>query len=219
MVLLRPREILLNSPIILGATCLDRSKVIYFSSFYCKLKKIFGDNIEFCNGDTDSYQVWLRDPDKNVLLKHVQNESWFDFSKINNQAFFDMYPEIPDLKTRNSGKLGLLKIETLSVRKAIFLKPKCYILLEGDQEEQKRAKGVFGPEMRDIHYDTYEAVAFHDKIIYVNARLIRSFNHNLFNINVKKLGFHSLSLSRAFVEKNKSYPFGHWRLQEYCMEM
>ena len=214
MVLLRPPKIVLSNPIILGATCLDRSKVIFYNSYYGVLKGIFGDDISFNYCDTDSLICSIRDPNKTVLQKHVQFEQHFDFSKISDKCgFFQMFPEDPGLKMRNAGKLGLLKIEAIDVRRGIFLKPKVYILDDREGHEEKRAKGVMKDQMNDVHFNTYEAVCERDEVFYVKAKLIRSFNHNLYNISVRKLGFHSLSMSRAFIAPNTSLPFGHYMLE------
>ena len=213
MVLLRPTRIVLNNPIVLGATCLDISKTIFYGSFYNKLKPLFGDNIDFMYGDTDSMICRITDPNKDALKKHVEFQHYFDFSTINDKKFFELFPEDPGLKMRNAGKLGLLKIETISVRRGIFLKSKVYILEDKSGEEEKRAKGVMKQDMKNINFSTYEAVAMRDDVVYVDARMIRSFQHNLFNISVRKLGFHSLSVSRAFVAFNQSYPYGHYFLE------
>ena len=214
MVLMRPTRIVLNNPVILGATCLDISKTIFFGSYYNKLKPLFGDHIDFIYGDTDSLICKIRDPNKDVLKKHVQFQHYFDFSTISDPGFFELFPDDPGLKMRNAGKLGLLKVETISVRRGIFLKSKVYIL-EDKNGEEKRAKGVLKQEMTNINFSNYEAVALRDDVVYVDARMIRSFQHNLFNISVRKLGFHSLSVSRAFVAMNESYPYGHYALENY----
>ena len=216
MVLLRPTRICLNNPIQLGATCLDISKTIFYGSYYNKLKPMFDDDIEYVSGDTDSLICTIRDPEKTVLQKHVQFADYFDFSKISNRKFFELFPDIPDLKMCNAGKLGLLKIETISARRGYFVKPKVYCLQDGDGEEEKRAKSVNKEAMEDIHGKTYEEVVKRDELVYIDANMIRSYDHNLFNIKVHKLGFHSLSVSRAFVSFNESYPYGHYHLAKNC---
>ena len=219
MILLRPEKIVLNTPIVLGATCLDRSKVIFYNSYYGVLKRIFGDDISFNYCNTDSLVCSIRDPNKTALQKHVEFEQHFDFSKISEKCgFFQMFPEDPGLKMRNAGKLGLLKIEGIDFREGTFTKAKVYDLVDGHGKEEKRAKGVNKTAMKDIDYSTYEAVRTKNDVKFVDSKMIRSYNHNLCQISVTKLAFHSLSMSRAFVAPNESYPFGHYKLLDNTMQ-
>lgn len=60
---MRNKEVLLNKPIFIGGCILDPSKLHIYKFHYDVIKKKYGDNANFFNGDTDSLMYEIRTED------------------------------------------------------------------------------------------------------------------------------------------------------------
>ena len=139
--------------------------------------------------------------------------------------------DVETFKNINKGRLGLWKIENLSILSCICLKPKVYSIknfiseyekhLRNTSEEHRkkilleehRCKGVPYACMKNVTHSTYNDALQDDHVKHVSSKSIRSYQHKLFTIESSKVGFHGLDMKRKFIG-NKSEPFGYNPIDE-----
>ena len=86
--------------------------------------------------------------------------------------------------------------------------------ISGCQVEEKKCKGMTKASLKGFDHWRYRDIIRKNELATLKMKLIRSYNHMLFNVTVEKLSFHSLNFSRVFVEENVSYPIGYYGLQD-----
>ena len=126
----------MNVSIYIGFTILEVSKTLMWKFFYDYLKPKYGDKIELCYTDTDSFILYIKTED---CYEDIANdiEEWLDTSN---------YETDRQLLIRNKNKrvLGKFKdeLEGTIMTKFVGLHSKTYAYLIDDSEEKKRSKGV-----------------------------------------------------------------------------
>ena len=76
---MKKTKIKMNVPIYIGFTILEVSKMVMWNFFYDYLKPKYGDKIELCYTDTDSFILHIKTED---FYKDIADavEEWFDTS-------------------------------------------------------------------------------------------------------------------------------------------
>ena len=122
----------LNKPIYVGFSILDLSKILIYE-FYCKyLKSKFDTNLLF----TDTYSLVYEFETDDVYEDLYNVKNLFDFTDYpQHSEFFDPVNKtvIGRMKDELKGKI---------ISKFIGLKSKMYSIIDADDEEVKKAKGV-----------------------------------------------------------------------------
>ena len=83
---MRKTHVLMNKPIFLGQAILDISKTLMYEFWYDYLKPKYGDKVELCYMDTDSFAIHIETED---FYKYIANDvnKWFDTSKYNKNDY------------------------------------------------------------------------------------------------------------------------------------
>ena len=216
IVFLAPKKIVHDQIIQAGMIILDEAKHLFFKSYYTELVPAFSQGamtLRLIYSDTDSATMVINDKENNFYEALYNARSILDFSKVSeNSTLMKRYPELIGL---NEGVGGLWKIETYSILSACFVRPKMYSLQMFDQTVEMRAKGLTKRSIRDVVHEDYVKVVTENKMIRIPMRCIRSVEHSVYNIEIDKLGFHSLDVSRCYYDPNDynaSLPYFHHRL-------
>ena len=171
-------SIMLNKPIYVGFAILELSKVIMYRYHY-QMKEIYGDRLKLCFTDTDSllYEVQTDDIYKDMQ----QNLDWYDTSD---------YPVDHPLHSNvNKKVLGKMKDEMAGVpiEEFVGLRSKMYSIKSGGVEK-KTAKGIRKNTIRrSLRHHMYKDVLFDEKVNDATMRTIRSVNHQLYSVKIKKI--------------------------------
>ena len=112
----------------------------------------------------------------------------------------------------NANISGKWKIETDSIATAVFLGPKNYFYLLGNNEEVIKCRGIPAKSLENVTLQTYRNVLENHEVLKLNVNMIRSVEHQLYQLVTEKLAMHDLNIGRYFssdVDINKSVPFKH----------
>lgn len=167
----------------------------------------YGDKCKLLFTDTDSlcYDVETED----IYNDFHQDVDYFDTSE---------YPEEHFLySTRNKKVLGKMKDETHgeAIEEFVGLRPKMYSLLfhQGDEEiEKKTAKGIAKRvTQRNIRHVNYKECLFERKRTIHSMKQIRSENHQLYMLNINKIGLSPYDDKRYITEDGiNTRAYGHY---------
>ena len=78
---IKKRDVYMNKPLYLGQAILDYSKMLMYEFWYDYLRPMYGDKIELCYMDTDSFIIYVETED---IYKDISNHvnKWFDTSNF-----------------------------------------------------------------------------------------------------------------------------------------
>ena len=78
---IKKRDVYMNKPLYLGQAILDYSKMLMYEFWYDYLRPMYGDKIELCYMDTDSFIIYVETED---FYKDISNHvnKWFDTSNF-----------------------------------------------------------------------------------------------------------------------------------------
>ena len=210
-VLLSKDLIKLNKPIFIGQAVLDLSKLIMYKLRYEQFPRYeteLGGSIKIVGGDTDSFFLSLINMSSNDLLTAMKRDNLLDSSNYPNNH--------PLFSNTNKAKLGCIKDEAggTTFKEWVFLRPKCYSLLTIKNKEMKRAKGVRRATVaKIINHALYKEAFLKQREFVHNQTRLGSTRHQLRTINYDKKSLSFFENKRAWVEVNKSHPYGNHRLQ------
>ena len=186
-------QVTLDKPIYVGFAILELSKIIMYRYHY-QMKEIYGDRLKLCFTDTDSllYEVETDD-----IYKDMQeNLDWYDTSD---------YPVDHPLHSNvNKKVLGKMKDEMAGepIEEFVGLRSKMYSIKSGGVEK-KTAKGIRKNTIRrSLRHQMYKDVLFEEKVTEATMRAIRSVNHQLYSVKIKKLALSPFD-DKRFVCDNK----------------
>ena len=171
--------------------------------------------------DTDGAYLSVRDPNGTLHADIVKNRHLYDLSKLSPEHdIFKEFAHIKDLRTLNSGVCGKVKLESSSLLSICSLRPKQFSILyfeDGAYEvfTDMRLKGAcLASRKRQVTHEVYVRTIFNDTYkFFVINHSIRSFNHDLYTVETKRLCFHGLDVYRIYPnpnDVNESYPFGYF---------
>ncbi|HRP37908.1 MAG TPA: hypothetical protein PLS50_08945, partial [Candidatus Dojkabacteria bacterium] len=198
----------LDKPISVGFAILELSKVLMYDFHYNTMKPKYGENLKLLFTDTDSlcYEIKTDDIYKDMAtMKHL-----FDFSE---------YPhDHPLFDPTNKKVIGMFKDETnsLPIREFCGLRSKMYAF-RANNKESKKCKGVKKSTVkREIHFDDYyrslmgEVKDDIQQIATFNC--IRSVNHQVYSLQVSKIGINSTDDKRYLVNYIDTLAHGHYKI-------
>jgi hypothetical protein len=178
---LTQQEVLLNKPTYIGFTVLDISKLIMYEFYYDRLKEKYSDNLQLLFTDTDSLLVSIRTDD--FYKDMIEDQDWYDTS--------DYDKNHPTYSDKNKKVLGKFKDETNGnpIKEFVGLRAKMYSILEKDDVEKKKtAKGITKSTIRKLTHQQYLDALFNEISNVLSMQQIRSENHTLMTVNVRKTG-------------------------------
>ena len=213
-------QIKYDKPAYLGACILDLSKLLMYQFHYDHIKPMYGDKVNLLFTDTDSlcYEVQTKDI-YDDMLKH---KDLYDFSEYpENHKCYDV---------SNKKVIGKFKDEAKGciITEFIGLRPKLYsFLIEGDEadmkklklkEENKKAKGVKGNVVKNkLTHNHYRKALFgsskDDIIQQIEFNIIKSSNHIINSVSIKKIGLSCLDNKRHVCDNNiHTLAIGHYKI-------
>ena len=214
----------LSKPILCGFTILENAKCIMGDFWYNVLKPKYGDSIKLILSDTDSfiYAVYTNDgyADLYGLREHMDLAGYSDSGPL---------AKFKDLTNKKvPGKFSDEK-PTEVIKEVIALKPKMYSLLTQSLECFKEhdcssfcltnhsvtAKGISRAAQRNISHQDYKNVLEKSEVTSCVNRSIRSFNRELFTIEVKKQALSSFDDKKFILDNGvTTLSYGHYKLKD-----
>ncbi len=204
------KRVKLDKPICVGFGILELSKVLMYDFHYNIMKKKYGDRIKLLFTDTDSLCYEIQTDD---LYKDFEEEKdLYDFSELpKDHILFD---------SKNKKVIGKFKPEEGSkpIIGFVGLRAKLYALkIKHDEkiEESKKCKGVKKSAVKkQLCYDDYytslmgEVKEEIQKMSSFNC--IRSMTHQVFSLQVNKVGLNSNDDKRYLLNHTDTLSHGHY---------
>ena len=195
----------LCKPIAVGVTILELSKLIMFDFYYNCIQPKFGQRMELCLTDTDSFICHIQSDDLHAEMADMRDR--FDTSNFSLTH--------PLYSTANKRALGKFKSETGDVipLELCALRSKMYSLLT-DTDEHKRAKGI--PKFyvkRRLKHEDYLRVLNDWRPTRCEFQTFRSRRHVVTTRKMRKLSLSCFDTKRYLLADGiTSLAYGHWRI-------
>lgn len=198
----------LDKAIYTGFTILELSKLFILEFHYGFVKRVYGDKAKLLMTDTDSlsYEIQTTDIYKDMKF----HEELFDFSE---------YPvNHPLFSVRNNKVLGKMKDEAKGniLFKFVGLGPKAYGFLGSESctrtFEKKALKGIPKHiQKRSVQFDLLEEILDSEEKLICNMTQLRSYNHSIYTISVRKSALHGFD-SKRFIQDDgiNTLAWGHY---------
>jgi len=194
----------LCKPIYTGFSVLEFSKIAMYDFHYGSVKLWF-ENAQLLFTDTDSLAYEVLDDDVYETMNNHITE--FDTSDFSRDHF--LYADF------NRKRLGKMKDECngTPIVHFIGLSPKMYSIEAGNMYK-RTAKGVKKSVIKSqLHHSVYKQVFYSNKKLYLDMNFIRSKDHNLFSIDIRKSGLHCFDSKRYISEDGiNTLSHGHYKL-------
>ena len=197
-------KIVMNKPVYLGQAILDLSKIVMYEFHYDYIKPKYGDKINLCYMDTDSfvYEIFTKDFYKDIS-DDVENR--FDTSG---------YMDRPLPIGKNKKVIGKMKDELGGniMTEFIALCPKVYAYKTIDDVLEKKCKGVKKCVVKkNLNFEDYREVLETDDIIRRSQLTFQSENHEMYTVYMEKIALTNKDDKRVF-DGIDSRAIGHYRL-------
>jgi hypothetical protein len=208
----RTKEIVkLNKPIYCGLAVLDLSKLVMYDFHYNYMIKNYGyEKVKLLMTDTDSFVYRVETDDIYEDMK--SNKQLFDLSDYNKTHFL--------YDATNKKVIGKFKDETngMPISEFVGLRSKMYAFTV-DNKEKKKAKGINNSVVqKTVNFDQYKNSLFgaekKDIQQMCSMKSIRSINHNVYTIEVNKIGLSSFDNKRYVLDdKVSTLAYGHYEIK------
>jgi hypothetical protein len=187
--------LILDKPIYVGFSILDISKILLYDFHYSFIIPKFGKNASLLFTDTDSLCYWIKHDDPFKIFKQYE-EKYFDFSNYPNSH--------PIFSNINKGKPGFFKnvCPFPPIQKFVGLKSKMYAIKQDGNQIKKIAKGIKKSVINEIDFEQYFHALIDKTKTTHNYFSIRSFKHQLYTINQKKIGLSCFDDKRYILNNN-----------------
>ena len=187
---MKKRNVYMNKPLYLGQAILDYSKMLMYEFWYDYLRPMYGDKIELCYMDTDSFIIYV---ETEYFHKDISNDvdKWFDtnnFSKDVNR---------PLEKGKNKKVIDKFKDELggLIISEFCAHRPKTYaFLIDGVNDYKKH--GIINKKAKDtkkcvkqnqITFNDYVNLLFNKTKLIKSQFGFRSTNHDIYTGKINKI--------------------------------
>ena len=197
-------KVKINKPIYLGSSTLEISKLLMYEFWYDYMKPKYGDNINLCYMDTDSFIMNIKTED---FYKDTDNDIEERFDTSNHEVN-------RPLPTRKDKKvIGLMKDELGGkiITEFVTLRPKTYSYLTDDCKEDKKAKRTKKCVIkRMIKFNDYKNCLLKDEVVLKSEQRFISKKHDVYTESINKIAL-SNNDDKRIVSSDKitSYPYGY----------
>ena len=196
-------RLFLNKPIYTGMTILENSKSLMYDFFYNCLKARYGPKCELIYTDTDS--LLLEIETDHVYRDMAEELSLYDTSN---------YPKDHLLYSGlNKKVLGKMKDECAGrmINEAVAIRPKMYLILEENQKNIKKAKGLKKNVVeREIRHEQYKEALFKKKQFWHGRNILGSEGHEIYGTRVNKVSLSSFDAKRLMADDGVyTLAYGH----------
>ena len=197
-------KVKMNKPIYLGLSILEITKILMYKFWYGYMKPKYNDNIKLCYMDTDSFVMNIKTED---FYKGIAN----DVEKRFDTSNYEVNRPLP--KGKNKKVIGLMKDELGGkiITEFVTLRPKTYLYLINDCNEDKKAKGTKKCVMkRMIKFNDYKNCLLKDEVILKSQQRFISKKYDVYTENINKIAL-SNNDDKRIVSSDKitSYPYGY----------
>lgn len=206
----KQKSILLNKPLPIGFTILERSKDYMFRQFYMVIRKKLPATIVLMS-DTDSLCLAITNTtlqEKNILrcLAKIM-----DFSNHPKTSLF--------YSAKNKNKLGFWKDELKGARMTEFvgIRSKTYAYLLNDEKKKvySKCKGITKAYKKTIRFEIFKHCITHISKKTVRQYRIQSKNHIIHTLKIRKVAFTSFDDKRYLLPCGiHSVPYGSVLIQK-----
>ena len=202
------QKLYLNQPIYVGFSILDLSKYHMYNFHYGFIKSIYGSDSKLLFTDTDSlcYEITAEDFYRDMF----DNKEQFDLSDMKLEQFQNL---------ENKKVVGKFKDETqgIPICEFVGLRSKMYSIKLDDDSEKKTAKGIVRNVIKNhLKHDNYKQILETGERMNSNMKMIRSFDHNVYTVNVTKVSLSAYDDKRYIQDDGvTSYAYGHFRIVEH----
>jgi len=199
----RAKTVSMAYPQYVGFTILELAKLKLYNFYYKVLKTHYGDRVQLCYSDTDSYILSVETDDIYKELSLSPLKEWIDTSNFSHDH--------PLYNQSVKGKLGLLKSETgeIPIKEAICLKPKTYSLLLNSDQTSASAKGICRAEKRRLKHDNFRRILHEKEVHFFKQVSITNVGGQMMTTQMKKRGLSLYDDKRWYVNAYKSLAYGH----------
>ena len=205
-VFLKQPTVTLNKAFPIGFTILERSKEFMFDQFYNVIRpKLANADVQVLLSDTDSFALSIKSKTRDKLNVFKQLGEVFDFSNYPSSS--------PLFSQQHTAKLGFWKDELCSgeMKEFVGLRSKTYAFLtrEGGKETLKsKAKGVTKSYKKTLDFHQFKKCIQGFEKTTLQQYHIRSNNHIVKTLKVKKTAFSSFDDKRHLLCPIHSVPYG-----------
>ena len=199
---MKKTKVKMNKLIYLGLSILEISKILMYEFWYDYMKPKYNDNVKLCYMDTDSFIINIKTNDfYEDIASDVENR--FDASN------YEVNRPLPTGK--NKKVIGLKKDELGGkiITEFVTLRPKTYLFLTDDGNEDKKAKGTKRCIIKKmIKFNDYKKCLLNDKVILKSQQRFIIKKHDVYTENINKIAL-SNNDDKSIVSSNKisSYPY------------
>ena len=196
-------KVKVNTPIYLGLSILDISKILMYEFWYDYMKPKYNDNVKVCYMDTDSFIMNIK---TNDFYKDIAN----DVEKRFDTSNYEVNRPLPT--GTNKKVIGLMKDELgrKIITEFVTLRPKTSYSTD-DGKEDKKTKGTKKCVIkRMIKCNDYKNCLLKDKVILKSQQRFTSKKHDVYTENINKIAL-SNNDDKRIVSSDKitSYPYGY----------
>ena len=197
-------RLFLNRPIYVGFAVLDGSKLLMYDFHYIFIINKYGDRAKLLFTDTDSlcYEIQTYDLYRDMM----DDQHLYDTSGYKKDHFL-YNPE-------NKNVLGKMKDECSGtiIDEFVGLRSKMYSL-SYDGKEKKTAKGVKRRVVEfNLRHQCYKDCLLNSHIQYNTMNQIRSYNHEVFSVAMKKISLSPYDDKRYVTENGfDTLAHGHYK--------
>lgn len=202
---MKPERVILDKPIYIGFAVLELSKSHMYDFHYSVIKPKYGDQVQLCYTDTDSFIYEIHTDFYKDMKKSLSD--FFDTSNYEPHNKFG-------LPLKNKKVPGLFKDELGGeiLTDFIGLRSKLYCI-KTDHQVIKKAKGVKKCVVRNLDTTDYQEVLMSDKIVRRKQNLFKSIKHEIYTQTINKVALSNTDDKRCILpDKVSTLPWGHYSL-------
>lgn len=201
------KSVKLVKPTYVGMTILDLSKLFMFAFHYKKIVPQYGEKAKLLMTDTDS------------LVYRLETTDVYDDMATDQEAYDTSdYPrDHPLYNRRNAKVLGKMKDEQAGriIKQFVGLRPKMYSILEANNKEIKKAKGINKCSTAKMRHKSYVEALLNEQSSTVSMTQIRSLNHDLYTMEVTKTALSPYDDKRYVLDDGVStLAYGHYKIKQ-----
>ena len=205
----KQRSVLMDKPIVIGFTILEKAKLLMYELYFDKIKPKFA--VTRClYSDTDSLLLFVK--------KFVKDYGRDSFEIISHLVDFSNYPENHFLyNSERKNQLGFIKNELPNspLSQFVGLRSKTYCIETRDNQIIRKAKGISFNFQNKIAFASFLQCLFEIKKIEIEQVDIRSYDHKVFTQKVCKVSFSSFDDKRFLFNCGiHSTAYGDYRLNK-----
>ncbi|XP_071056136.1 uncharacterized protein [Onthophagus taurus] len=198
-------HVVYDKPLYVGFTVLELSKLLMYDFYYDFLKSKYGEDVQLCYMDTDSFTVLIKSDD--VYNDVKLNLDKFDTSNYSPDNRFD-------IPLQNKAVLGKMKDENCGNVMVEFngLRSKVYANRVADGRVTKKSKGIKKAVVKQkLSFQNYFDCLHSNSVLCRKQLLFRSFNHTVFTVLQNKLALSPHDSKRCIdADGIKTLAWGHF---------